>query len=247
MVGIFNQEETEISRLFESKFGNETNVFNGLLNVYSAFLRATSGKVKDTDYPSWTILLFLSQTLPLMENAIKLLALGYIRSSEILVRVAGEAILLSVYFKEFPETEIEYRNMNHREFFRKHKIKKMMKRVEREGKSFISNKPNKKIKWHKIIFTNLYGEACRFVHNDPEVIYLLAKDNFNENTQQHNLILGPQLYPDPVLSMGLRRLFNTLLFSLVVFGIALSVMPDDSERETMDEASRIIEELNAKP
>lgn len=246
MIGIFNKEEKNITDAFEKKFGKEIEVYNNLLSVYSAFIQATSGKVKDTDLPNWTILILLSQTLSLMENAIKLLASGYLRSPEIMIRVAGEAAILSVYFKEFPETEREYEKLDYREFFRIHKIDKMLKRVEREGKIFIHSEANKKIKWHKIMFTNLFKESSRFLHNNPNVIYDLTVDQLNSDKDRHRLIMGPQLYPDEALSMALRRLFNTLLFSLVVLGVSLNIMPDDNERKIMDESSKIIEELNIK-
>lgn len=118
----------------------------------------------------------------------------------------------------------------------------MLKRVEREGKVFISNKAEaKKIRWSKIVFKNTFEEACRFVHNNPNIIYDLSKDNSNPETG--NLIMGPQLYSDDILSMGLRRLFNTLLFSLVVLGVSLNIAPDEKEKAVMEEAQEIIEDL----
>lgn len=244
-MGIFSEEEQIIKTTFEGKFKRELEVYDQLLTVYSAFLQTTSGKVKDNDFPSWTILILLSQTLPLMDNGIKLLVTGYLRSSEILIRVAAEAIILSTYFKEFPNTEVEYRTINYRDFFHKHNIEDMLKKVEKEGKIFITNKAKaKQVKWNKIVFLNLFKESSRFLHNNPDIIYDLTKNNFNPSKEQTELILGPQLYPDDILSMGLRRLFNTLLFSLVTLGVSLNIVPDDKEKGTMNESQKIIEELN---
>lgn len=244
-MGIFNKEERIIKSAFESKFKREIEIYDRLLTAYSSFLQATSGKIKDNDYPNWTILMLLSQTLPLMDNGIKLLGAGYLRSSEILIRVAAEAIILSTYFKEFPKTEEEYRTMNYRDFFHKHSIDDMLKKVEHEGKIFITDKAKaKKVKWHKIVFLNLFEESCRFLHNNPDIIYDLTKNSFNTNPENNELIMGPQLYPDDVLSMGLRRVFNTLLFSLVVLGVSLNIVPSEDEKNVMNRAQEIIGELN---
>jgi len=212
-MGIFEEEEKHITNSFNTKFKRELGVYDQLLTVYSSFLQATSGKIKDNDFPNWTILILLSQTLPLMDNGIKLLKEGYLRSSEILIRVASEAIILSTYFKEFPETEVEYRTINYRDFFHKHNIDDMLKKVEKEGKVFISNKAEaKKIKWSKIVFTNTFKEASRFVHNNPNVIYDLTKNNSDPNSG--DLIMGPQLYSDDILST--RPYFLSLFWEFLL-------------------------------
>jgi hypothetical protein len=241
--GIFLTEERSINEYFLAKFLKEVELFRELLGVYSSFLKATSGKIKDNDYPNWTILILLSQTLSLMDNGLNLLVSGYLRSSEIMIRIASEAIILSTFFKEFPKTEVEYRTLNHNVFFRKHSIRNILEKVEKEGKIFIKNKQKaRNVKWNEIVFINLYKEACRFVHNDPNVIYDLSKDNSNPDTG--SLIMGPQLYSDDILSMGLRRLLNTLLFSLVVLGVSLNITPDKKERAVMEKAQKVIEDLN---
>lgn len=243
-IGIFNSHESQINTFFENKFDSEIKVFNELLNVYASFLEAVSGKVKNTDFPNWTIEMLLSQSLPLMGNALKLLATGYLRSSEILVRVAGEAIILSIFFKEFPETEREYRTTDHWIFFRRHRIREMLEKVESVGTIFIRSEPNKKIHWNKIVFTNLYQESSRFLHNNADVIYDLMKLPNSENDNGKDfLTIGPNLYSDNILSTEFRRLFNTLLFSLVVLGVSLNIMPDAEEKQIMDKSSEIIEAL----
>ena len=97
-MGIFDKEEKTILSAFKTKFQNEEILFNQLLEVYTSFLQATSGKVKDNEYPNWTLLILLSQTLTLMDNSFYLLSSGYIRSSEIMIRVVAEAVILSAYF-----------------------------------------------------------------------------------------------------------------------------------------------------
>lgn len=244
-MGIFITEERSIREHFLAKFLNEVELFRKLLDVYSSFLAATSGKVKDNDYPNWTLLVLLSQTLPLMNNGLSLLASGYLRSSEIMIRVASEAMILSAYFKEFPDAEIEYRSQNYRDFFHNHKIEEMLKRVEKKGAIFISDKEAaKKVQWNKIVFFNLFKESSRFLHNNPTLLYDLTVDNIGSVLEKGDLIMGPQLYPYDSLSMGLRRLFNTTLFSLVVLGVSLNITPDDKERAVMEESQKIIEELN---
>ena len=247
-MGIFSNEEKTVLSAFKTKFQNEETLFNQLLEVYASFLKATSGKVKDNEYPNWTLLILLSQALPLMDNAFYLLSCGYIRSSEIMIRVVAEAVILSAYFKEFPDTEIEYRTNNYRDFFKNHKIEDMLKRVEKDGKVFISDKQKaKQVKWHKIVFLNLFKESSRFLHNNPDVIYGITKNNIRVSKNNHELIMGPQLYSDDILRMGLRRLFNTLLFSLVVLGVSLNIYPDDKEKNIMEQSQKMIEELNLVP
>lgn len=244
MIGIFNKEEEIIKTAFLSKFDNEIDCYNKLLEVYTAFLEATSNKIKDNDYPNWTILMLLSQTVIFMENGVKLLSTGYLRSSEIMIRVCAEAVILATYFKEFPDFEVEYRTINYRDFFRKHSIDDMLKKVEKNGKIFITDKGKaKQVKWNKIMFLNLFKESSRFLHNNPDLIYDLSKNNSNlsKDTQ---LIMGPQQYSNETLSMGLRRLLNTLLFSLVVLGVSLNIYPDEKEKEVMHQASLITESLN---
>lgn len=244
-MGVFKKEEKVVLSAFKTKFQSEETLFNQLLEVYASFLQATSGKVKDNEFPSWTLLILLSQTLPLMDNAFYLLSSGYIRSSEIMIRVVAEAVILSAYFKEFPDAEIEYRTTNYRDFFRNHKIEDMLKRVEKDGKVFISDKQKaKQVKWHKIVFLNLFKESSRFLHNNPDVIYDITKNNIRPSKNHHDLIMGPQLYSDDILKMGLRRLFNTLLFSLVILGVSLNICPDDKEKKTMEKSQNLIEELN---
>lgn len=244
MVGIFNKEEDSIKTYFLDTFANEVDCFNKLLMVYVAFLEATSNKIKDNKYPEWTILMFLSQTVSLMENGIKLLSSGYLRSSEIMIRVCAEAVILATYFKEFPDFEVEYRTINYREFFRNHSIDDMLKKVEKEGKVFIKDKEKaKQVKWNKIMFINLFKESSRFVHNNPSLIYDLSKNNLNPSSDTE-LVMGPQKYSDETLSMGLRRLLNTLLFSLVVLGVSLNISPDENEKEIMKQAAAITELLN---
>lgn len=246
-IGIFSEEEKIIKDTFLQKFKEEVEIFNKLLKVYEAFLQATSGKVKDNEYPNWTILILLSQTLPLMNNGLELLTTGYLRSSEIMIRVASEAMILSAYFKEFPETEVEYRTTNYRDFFRNHKIDNMLKKVEHEGVIFISNKEKaKQVQWNKIVFLNLFKESSRFLHSNPDLIYDLTVDNVGNAPEKGSLIMGPQLYVDDSLSMGLRRLFNAFLFSLVVLGISLNISPDKKEKAVMEESSKITEKLNIK-
>lgn len=244
-IGVFIEEEKSVRDYFSAKFPEEIELFNKLLDVYASFLKATSGKIKDNDYPNWTILVLLSQTLPLMNNGLSLLASGYLRSSEIMIRVASEAMILSAYFKEFPDAEEEYRTLNYRDFFHNHKIEEMLKRVEKEGKIFISDKEAaKKVQWNKIVFLNLFKESSRFLHNNPNLLYDLTVDNIGSSPEKGPLIMGPQLYSDDSLSMGLRRLLNALLFSLVVLGISLNIYPDKNEKTIMEESGKVIEKLN---
>lgn len=242
-VGIFSEQESKIVDHFISRFVNEVGICHRLFEVYESFLKATNNKVKDNDFPNWSILMLLSQILPLMNNSLQLLTSGYLRQSECLIRVASEGVILSTYFKDFPETEEEYRKTNYRDFFHKHKIDDMLKRVEKNGHSFVSDKPGaKKVRWHQVVFKNLFEESSRFLHNNPEMIYYLTTDQIGPDHSR--LIIGPQLYTDEVLAMGLRRILNTTLFSLVVLGLSLNIMPEDTERDVMDEAQKVVESLN---
>lgn len=243
-VGTFGQQEAEIQKEFLSKFDKEVDLFNKLLEVYESFLDATTGQLKDTDSPNWTILLLLSQTLPLMNNAIELLSKGYLRSSEILVRIAGEAIILSIIFKEYPKIEKEYKKLNHNVFFRKYRIKNKLSDIQKKGKYF--SPKGRKDNIYEIIYTNLYSEANRFLHQDIDAIYGVMKSYQTDKEDKHIFVKGPQLFKDETLSMAIRRLFNTLLFSLVVLGISLSIWPDENERKIMDKSSQTIDKLGLK-
>ncbi len=244
MIGVFEPEEQAIRAEFIKRFENEVNTFNDLLKVYEAFLDVTAGKVKDTDYPKWTILLLMSQTLPLMNNAFQLLTTGYLRSSEIIVRICGEAAILSAYFKEFPEAEEDYRKLHYSDFFHKHRMEKMLKEVEKSAKYFFSKKLGKN-HLHKVMFTNLYTEASRFVHNDLGVIEQLMTNHQMDKEDKHYFVKGPQLYPNDVLGMGLRRLFNTLIVSVVILGVSLDIAPDADERSIIDKSTEITNNLNS--
>lgn len=246
MNSIFADQEADISKAFLAKFKDGAQLLNKLFQVYESFIKATSGQVRDNDYPNWTILMLLSQTLPLMNNAFILLANGYLRSSEIMIRVASEGMMMAAYFKEFPNTEEEYRTTNYRDFFRKHKYEKMLRRVEIEGKIFISDKKEaKNVKWNAIVFKNLFEESSRFLHNNPDLIYELSLDNRSDSPQKGDLILGPQLYKDESLSLGLRRVFNASLFSLVTLGVSLGIVPDEAEKAIISQASEFTNTLNA--
>ena len=191
-MSIFDKEETSISDLINKEFSKEIKIIHDLLEVHISFIQATSGITKDNEYPEWTILLLLSQTVPLMNNANDLLTKGYIRSSEILIRVVSEAVILSAYFCEWPEHEVTYRTVNYRDFFRVHKIDDMLKKIEREGKVFISNKQEaKQVKWHKVVFDNLFKESSKFLHNNPNVIFDLSKRQV-QVLQANDMIIGPQ-------------------------------------------------------
>lgn len=246
-MSIFTQEEILISQDFLAKFKSEVEIIEKLLNVHASFIQATSGITKDNEYPGWTILLLLSQTVPLMNNASDLLIKGYLRSSEIFIRVVSEAVILSAYFCEWPEHEITYRTVNYRDFFRVHKIDDMLKKIEKEGKVFISNKQEaKQVKWHQVIFDNLFKESSKFLHNNPNVIFDLSKRQV-QVLQANDMIIGPQPYSDDINRMAVRRVLNSILFSIVVLGVSLKIVPDEDEKNIMQEAQRIIEELNDHP
>jgi len=248
MISIFDEQEGLIEESFIGSYKTEVELFTSLLRVYESFIKATSGKVKDNEYPNWSILMLLSQVLPLMNNALVLLAKGYLRSSEIMIRVASEGMILAAYFKEFPDAEKEYRSLNYRDFFHNHKIEKMLKRVENEGKLFIRDKIEaKNVRWNKIVFKNLFEESSKFLHNNPDLIYDMSLDNRSSNPSKGDLILGPQLYSDESLAMGLRRLFNALLFSLVILGVSLNIAPDEAEKTILTKSSEYANSLNKSP
>lgn len=243
-IGIFSEQESEIVERFVTKFASEVDVCNRLFEIYESFLKATNNKVRDNDFPKWTNLMFLSQTLPLTNNAFDLLSKGYLRSSESLIRIAAEGMVMSAYFLEFPDAEVEYRALNFRDFFHKHQIEDMLKKVQKDEKILVTDKTKaKEIKWHQIVFENLYEEASRFVHTNLDVIYSVTRDQIGSNPADGKLIMGPQFYPDNILTMGLRRILNTTLFSLVVLGMSLNISPDLSERAIMDQAQKVIDKL----
>lgn len=247
MIGIFSDIGSQISQQFENKFGPEVGVCNQLLEVYCSFLNSTSKKVRDNDYPNWTILILLSQTVTLMDNAVTLLSSGYLRSSEIMIRPVAEATILSIYFKEFPDVETAFRSMSHNQFFRTHRIRGMLGRVQNEGKIFFTQSGKgeaKQIHWNEIVFQNLYEESTRFVHNNPNLIYDLTRDQRTIGTSDEALIMGPQPYPDNIFRMSIRRILNTTLFSLVALGVSLNITPSPQDKLVMKDAQKIIEKLN---
>lgn len=239
-IGMFTEEENTIRQNFLKKYGAEVVLFNKLLGVHEAFLKSTSGKTRNDDFPDWTIQILLSQTLPLMNNAMNLLACGYLRSSEIMIRVTSEAVILSNYFKEFPEIEKEYRSKNYRDFSHEHPVESMLKEVQEKGTIFIKDKIQaKNMHWHRKVFENTFEEASMFIHHNLDLLYNLTVDNQSTNPDTVNLIMGPHQYEDETLSMGIKRIFNITLYSLLVLGVSFSIIPDNNEIKIVDESNEL--------
>jgi len=244
--GIFTAEEDTIRQNFLITHDSDVVLFNKLLHVYEAFLSSTSDKVRNDDFPNWTILILLSQTLPLMNNAMSLLACGYLRSSEIMIRVTSESVILSNCFK-FPEIEKDYRAKNYREFFHDYPIESMLKKVQEEGTIFIADKAlANSMRWHKMVFKNTFEEASRFLHSNPNLLYDLTVDNQSLNSDKVNLIMGPQQYRDESVSMGIKRIFNITLYSLLVLGVSLGITPDDEQIEIINQSNELVKNISIK-
>lgn len=245
-IGIFTKIEENIQAITYEKFAKEIELFNKLLTVHENFVLATSGKVIKPYYPNFTILILLAQTVPLLNNGIDLLCKGYLRSTEFMIRAVTEAVILSAFFKEFPEKEVEYRTLNHRDFNDRYKMRTMLNMVENNGKKFILDKNEaKKIHWNKVVYKTMYKEACRFLHNDFNLLYDLTKNNYME--KQEDLIIGPQPYTNKDISISIGRLFSTLLFSLVTLGISLNISADDEEMKIIELSRDTVHALNSTP
>lgn len=239
MISIFDKEETAVSKQFEDNYKEEIPIFLNLLFSYSSTIEENPIQFEsDTQYKR-SVVLLLSQNVSLIDNAFKLLTLGYLRSSEIILRTISESIILATFFTEFPETEKEYNSLPHQEFFHKYKIEKMLKTVHTKGAIFVKNKTKQK-NLHKNLYNYLYEDASMFSHNDLGFLHglSLADDN-----QPSSFIIGPQVYKENLLSKEIQRLVFTALVSYLTFCIAFNTENlDDKKMASIEIASKFVEE-----
>ncbi len=219
MIGIFSKEEESIYTVYFQDYKKEVQIFLDLLNSYSSTIEENEIKYEKETKSRRSIVLLLSHNISLLDNAFKLLLLGYLRSSEILMRTVSESIILATYFTEFPETEEEYKSSSHQDFFHKHKIDKMLKEVHNKGTIFVKNK-NKPFNLHKNIYKYLYKEASRFSHNNLDLLNNLA---LTDSKKPLEFILGPKVDNKDIFLTELQRLIFATLSTYITFCISLEI------------------------
>lgn len=239
MIGIFNNEETAVSEQFDVTYKKESYIFQNLLSSYSSTIEENSIPFEsDTQYKRSVALLFV-QNVSLLDNAFKLLTLGYIRSSEIILRTISESIILATFFTEFPEAEKEYKSLPHQDFFHKYKVEKMLKKVHTDGTIFVKNKTKEK-NLHKNLYNYLYEDASIFSHNDLDVLNGLSLADGNKPS---DFIIGPQIYKESLLSKEIQRIIFTALASYLTYCMAFNIENlDDKKMASIDIASKFIDE-----
>jgi hypothetical protein len=244
MVGIYEEEEQAIQQDFEKNYSQEVTAVNDMLKIYEACLSATSGKIKDTDYPEWTLSLLLSQPLLLLNNSIDLLSRGYLRNAESLLRINGETIVLAAYLKAFPQFENEFYELNNKVFFERHPLKNMLKRVEKVGKYFFRAKnPNERSE-AKSTYRIICGESNKFVHTNMGVIFELLRNHQATVPEHDSFILGPQKFSDGLVQKILVRIMYSLMFSIATIKICLKIQLEEEEQKKFEAAGVVYDKLS---
>lgn len=231
----FEDIESKNSDEINKKFSTEISYFLLLLEVLDSYLNKVNGKIRNDQFPEHTILNFSAQNLQLINNAFILFTQGYLRSPSILLRTVSEQLILSMFFKEFPNKEQEYKNTSYRDFFKENRIEKMLSKIDREGKIFKVKKFTKYNYWNKTIYKNFFEELSYFVHSNPNVINNLMYDETNGKYHK-----GPKLQDKDILKALLRKLFESTLYTILILDKTFEPNQTKEEIERIIKATKII-------
>lgn len=237
MDSYFAEQEKLVQAELDKNHKQDFELLESLLGVVEACMDAIT-KVKIGQHPEHEVLLLLGQNLTLLSSSAHLVHRGYAREPMILLRSVAEQLILAIYFREFPETEEEYRTKNYRNFFRDHKIEKMMKRVQKEGKRFKKVGQDDKNYLHQRLFKELYEEASYFSHSNPGIINGVM---FDEDTEKYTK--GPKLHKGPFLAGLIRAHFSAAISTVVALGVCFNLELDDGEKKIIDAAAKRANEL----
>lgn len=214
-----------------------------LFDVLNGYLDKVNGKIKTDQYPEHTVLNFSAQNLQLINNAYILFTQGYFRSPAALLRTVSEHLILSMYFVEYPDKEAEYRSIHHSDFFNKNAIEKMLSKIDREGKVFRIASFKKYNFWNKTIYKNLFEELCYFVHPNVNIINNLMFDEVDGKYHK-----GPRLQDHDLLCVLLRKIFECLVYSILILDKTFKPEQTSQEIEVIKKSTEMISSrLNVKP
>lgn len=218
-VGMFSEQEKIINDKFFLLCSKEYNLLIKLLKHKENLIQQLSGKIKDTDYPDYSIELMLAYNLALFNSALNNLVNGYLGVSQIVLRTALENTCLAMYFYEFPKDEKKYRK-NRKSFNCKLKdlgydswIEGWLKRIDKEGTKFSKLKGEDNA-WYQRIFNNMVKEASSFVHVDIDFIYGLVFMISGKEKSQY--ALGPNYHDDLLVKNALWKIIEACLYSCAV-------------------------------
>jgi hypothetical protein len=218
-IGLFSEQEKIINDKFFALCGEEYKLLIQLLKHKESLIQQLSGKIKDTDYPDYSIELLLVYNLSLFNSALTNLANGYLGVSQIVLRTTLENACLAMYFHEFPDDEKKYRR-NRKSFNCKLKtlgydswIEGWLNRIDKEGTKF-SKLKDEKDAWYQRIFNNLVKEASSFVHVDIDFIYSLVFMKSGKEKSQY--ALGPNWPDDLLVKNALWKIVETCLYDCAV-------------------------------
>lgn len=217
----FDTQEEECIKNFDNAFRQEIDLISRLFIHFEGLILQINKKIKDTDYPDWTIEIFLGYNLTLLYSSYNNLRRGYLGVSQSLIRPTCENVALSMYFFEFPKDEKKYRK-SRKSFYLKLKelgydswIEGVLQRIDKEGAKFAKTDASKGQSWYKFLFTNLADEASNFLHSNPDYIFPVIFSK--HGTEQDEYILGPNWHAEIIAKNALWKIIETTLFNTIIF------------------------------
>lgn len=232
---LFEEIEQENADNINKLLGEEITHLILLFDVLNSYLNKINGKIRIDQHPEHTILNFSAQNLQLANNAFILFTQGYLRSPATLLRTVSEQLILSMFFKEYPDKEIEYRETHYSEFFKNNRLEKMLSKIDREGTVFRIANFTEFNYWNKVIYKGLFEELSYFSHSNPNVINNIMYD---EAVGKYHK--APKLQEEKILKNILRKLYESTLFTILIIDKTFEPEQTDDEIEKIKKAVEII-------
>lgn len=217
----FNNGEAACIQRFDTKFAGESELLFRLFNHLESLITQLNKKIRDTDFPDWTIEIFLANNLTLLYNSFDRLRKGYFGISLSLIRPVVESIALAMYFFEFPKDEKLYRKRR-KSFTIKLKnlgynnwIEGVVHRVDKEGTKFAKGDPNIGQTWFNFLIRNLGEESSNFLHANPEYIFAVVYGG--KGIFYDNYCLGPNWLGQDMVKNALWHIIEATLYNTIIF------------------------------
>lgn len=245
---MFGEIEEKLRQRTEGMLPSELSIQRDLLSCYERLQKEIKGTPEQIGYPNWTIMLFVGRNLTIINNSLSMFLEGYLPTMMALVRLVMERVILSMYFAEFPVREVEYRKEGYSSFFNKNGWHdKLIAEIDRTGHLFkneTSHTADPKY-WFKSMYKFLMEEASKFLHPTEEYDYT-AVVSFRErdNKERTPLIIGPQEYNLPTLKVGLIKLIQPTVWSIMVLNKVFGLNLTTAELSTLDSAVNLVKEIN---
>ena len=193
---LFLDDENKASEYFNNLIQEkDLEILDQLFLFTEVALGELNHKIKNTEFPDYSIELYLGFTYNLLTTSYSLLRCGYMAAAQIIMRSALEYISLCMYFFEFPEDEKIYRN-SHKRFNLKLEAKKYprwvqgyLRRIDTEGRVF---KDIGNLNWEKLIFINLIEEASKFTHPNLDFVFTSIFLQSDLESKKDYFSLGPK-------------------------------------------------------